>query len=93
MAKIKQSAYKSTGDRAPSKPIPKLDTAIQRMSTTPKPMKKKEDQSSEDEEMFSPSPLSGFDSSQGSIVVPMVIQTRSGQTPKKEHHEVSHFYV
>jgi hypothetical protein len=89
MAKIKQSAYKSTGDRAPPKPIPKLDT---RVSTAPKPMKKRDDQSS-DAEMFSASTLSNVDSSQDSIVIPMAIQTRSGKPPQKEHHEVGRIDV
>ena len=93
MAKIKLSAYKSTGDRAPNKPIPKVNTTIKRAPTASKQSKKKRDDPSSDEDddvdMYSASPLTLADSSQGSIVVPMTIQTRSGQVPKEEPHEVS----
>jgi hypothetical protein len=95
MAKIKLSAYKSTGDRAPNKPIPKVSTTIKRVSTVSKPSKKKSDDPSSDEDtyMASASPFSNIDSSQGSIVVPTTIRTRSGQTPQEEQHEVSRSYV
>lgn len=94
MAKIKMSAFKSTGDRAPNKPMFEPDTTMKRTTKVSKRSKKKVDEvPSEDDEddsyMVSDSPITELESSKDSIEVPLTIQTRSGQQPTEKVEDVS----
>jgi hypothetical protein len=95
MVKIKQSGYKSTGDRAERSSMPALDTAIHRMSRKTHKMLISSDED-EDMEMLDPDveDMSPLSPTSDSPVAVTTVQTRSGNKPPKPRpEEVGHSHV